>query len=52
MDSLGKAIYMACFAFMFVLAASISIYLYTTLYTAHRRTPYTLIDWVNKWLIE
>lgn len=33
MDNLGHAIYMACFALLFVFAASISIYLYTTLNT-------------------
>lgn len=33
MDSLGRAIYMACFALMFIVAASISIYLYGTLNT-------------------
>ena len=31
MDNLGKAVLMAGFAFMFTLAASISIYLYSTL---------------------
>ena len=31
MENAGKAIYMACFALIFVVAASISIYLYGTL---------------------
>lgn len=33
MDNLGKAIYMACFALLFIFAASISLYLYGTLDT-------------------
>lgn len=33
MSNLGKAIYMACFALMFVFAATTSIYLYGTLNT-------------------
>lgn len=46
MSDLGKAIYMACFALMFVVAASTAIYMYGTL-SAHLDTA-TGINGVEK----
>ena len=42
MSNLGKAIYMAAFAFLFVIAATTSIYLYGTLNTYLNSTTETL----------